>query len=80
MYGRHHHRDGGGGSRTSSHTSPVSQLFEQLGQALQSGNLSTAQQVFSSLQQEFQQLSQSGGTYSGQNSLRARSTGISVNA
>jgi outer membrane protein assembly factor BamD (BamD/ComL family) len=58
----------------------VSQLFEQLGQALQSGNLSTAQQVFSSLQQEFQQLSQSGGTYSGQNSLRARSTGISVNA
>jgi outer membrane protein assembly factor BamD (BamD/ComL family) len=80
MYGRHHHRAGGGGSQTSSQTNPMSQLFEQLGQALQSGNLSTAQQVFSSLQQEFQQLSQSGGMYSGQNSLRSRSTGISVNA
>jgi outer membrane protein assembly factor BamD (BamD/ComL family) len=47
---RHHHR--GGGENT------ISSLFSQLGQALQSGDLSTAQQVYSSLQQDFQQMGQ----------------------
>jgi outer membrane protein assembly factor BamD (BamD/ComL family) len=45
----HHHHHHGGGS--SSQASEFTQLFDQLGQALQSGNLSTAQQVYSSLQQ-----------------------------
>lgn len=51
---RHHHRGGGEGGE-----SAISSLFSQLGQALQSGDLSTAQQVFSTLQQDFQQAGQS---------------------
>jgi hypothetical protein len=75
MHGHHHHHGGGG-----SEASAISQLMTQLGQALQSGNLSTAQSVFSSLQQELQQLSQSGGTFSAQKSSQPSSTSISVNA
>ncbi len=43
----HHHHGGGGGSE-------ISQVMAQLGQSLQSGNLSAAQQAYSSLQQDFQ--------------------------
>ncbi|MGD0931680.1 MAG: hypothetical protein ABR902_13610 [Candidatus Korobacteraceae bacterium] len=50
----HHHRGGGEGGQNG-----ISSLFSQLGQALQSGDLSTAQQVFSTLQQDFQQAGQS---------------------
>jgi outer membrane protein assembly factor BamD (BamD/ComL family) len=74
MHAHHHHRGGGGGS------SQISQLFAQLGQALQSGNLSTAQQLFSSLQQQFQQFGQSGGQSSAQASSQSTSTRLSVNA
>jgi outer membrane protein assembly factor BamD (BamD/ComL family) len=63
----HHHHSGGGGE------SQVSQLFEQLGQDLQVGNLSNAQSDFSSLQQLLQSNPSSsapqGTTY----------TGVSVN-
>ena len=52
---RHHHRGGGEGGGQNG----ISSLFSQLGQALQSGDLSTAQQVFSTLQQDFQQAGQS---------------------
>jgi hypothetical protein len=75
MHGHHHHRGGGG-----SGTSAISQLLDQLGQALQSGNLSTAQQVFSTLQQELQQFSQNNGLSSSPASPQSRSTSISVNA
>ncbi len=51
---RHHHQGGG-----ESGQSTISSLFSQLGQALQSGDLSTAQQVFSTMQQDFQQAGQS---------------------
>jgi outer membrane protein assembly factor BamD (BamD/ComL family) len=51
----HHHHHHGGGSGSSDGSNQVSQLFSQLGQALQSGNLSTAQQAYASLQQDFQQ-------------------------
>jgi len=44
----HHHHHGGGQNNS------VSQLFQQLGQALQTGNLSSAQQIFNTLQQNFQ--------------------------
>ena len=50
----HHHRGGGEGGQNG-----INSLFSQLGQALQSGDLSTAQQVFSTLQQDFQQAGQS---------------------
>ena len=64
----HHHHSAGGGEK-----SQASQLFNQLGQDLQSGNLSSAQSTFSSLQQLLQNSSgsnaASGSTY----------TGVSVN-
>jgi outer membrane protein assembly factor BamD (BamD/ComL family) len=56
----HHHHHGSG--------SEITQLLSQLGQALQSGNLSTAQQVYNTLQQDFEQkqtTSQSGSTSAG---------------
>jgi hypothetical protein len=52
-HGHHHHHGGGGGG---DETSQISQSFQQLGQALQSGNLSSAQQAYTTLQQEIQQL------------------------
>jgi len=59
----HHHHHGSGGSEQSQ----FSQLFNQLGQDLQSGNLSGAQSDWSSLQQLLQSGSSStgssGGTY-----------------
>ena len=49
----HHHHSGSGESGQSSDgQTPISTLFEQLGQSLQSGNLSAAQQAYASLQQD----------------------------
>lgn len=47
----HHHHGGGGGS--SSTQSTLAQEFAQLGQDLQSGNVSAAQQAYSAVQQSF---------------------------
>jgi len=49
----HHHHSDAGGSGSSS----ISQLMSQLGQALQAGNLSSAQQAYGSLQADFSQFS-----------------------
>lgn len=49
----HHHRHGGGDSGSSA----ISHLFEQLGTAFQSGNLSSAQQAYNTLMQDFGQSS-----------------------
>ena len=68
----HHHHHGG----SSSGASEVSQLLDQLGTALQSGDLSTAESTFTTLQQDFQQLTQSNGQTSSQSS----SNSISVTA
>ncbi|HWY09371.1 MAG TPA: hypothetical protein VNY24_21095 [Candidatus Acidoferrales bacterium] len=52
----HHHQHGAAESGpSSSQQNSLSTLFGQLGQDLQSGNLSSAQQAYSSLQQDFQQ-------------------------
>ena len=69
----HHHGGGGGGS------SVISQLLNQLGQALQSGNLSAAQQAYSTLQQDFQQFTQSNASSSTQASSTSSSS-IAVSA
>jgi hypothetical protein len=53
----HHHHHGGSGSADNS----IAQLFSQLGQALQTGNLTGAQTAYNSLAQDFQQLSQGTG-------------------
>ncbi|MFZ0980216.1 MAG: hypothetical protein WAN23_12520 [Candidatus Acidiferrales bacterium] len=77
-HGHHHHHGGGGGG---TEASAISQEFQQLGQALQSGNLSTAQQAYTSLQQDFEQFS-SGNSSATQNGSSApnASPNISVTA
>jgi len=71
----HHHHHGGGGNGSN----PIEQQFAQLGQDLQSGNLSAAQQAYSSLQQEFQQLGTGGsGSSSGSTNSSSGSNSVSV--
>ncbi|MGA2022673.1 MAG: hypothetical protein ABSH02_18925 [Candidatus Sulfotelmatobacter sp.] len=73
--GHHHHHGGGGGS------SEVNELLSQLGTALQSGDLSTAQQAYSSLVQQFQQSSsaQASGAQT-ESTSSSSSSGVSVSA
>jgi hypothetical protein len=74
--GHHHHHHGrgeGGGNA-------MSQLFNHLGQALQSGNLSNAQTAYNSLVQEFQKLGQGSGQAAELSASSASSTGVSVSA
>jgi outer membrane protein assembly factor BamD (BamD/ComL family) len=69
----HHHHSSSSSDSTSSQ---ISQLFTQLGQELQSGNLSTAQQTYATLQQDFQgtQTSSQSGT------SQASTANVSVSA
>jgi outer membrane protein assembly factor BamD (BamD/ComL family) len=65
----HHHAESSENSSSSSQqTNPVLQAFNQLAQSLQSGNLQSAQQAFSTLQSDLQQIggftTQSGGATS----------------
>jgi len=61
-------------------TSEMSQLFQQLGQALQSGNVSTAQTAYSAMQQEFEQLSAGNGLLATQALSQSSSNGVSLKA
>lgn len=70
MTHHHHHSRGSQGSQES----PFAQMFAQLGQDLQSGNLSSAQSVFTSLQNYLQNNSSAGA------SSGSAYTGVSVNA
>lgn len=78
-HGHHHHMHGGQSSQSSesSQDSPSS-LFAELGQALQSGNLTSAQQTYSTLQQEFSQY-QSAGLSAGSSSTSS-SGSVNVSA
>jgi|SRR5271156_2001065 len=60
--GGHHHHSHTQDSSASSQQNPLAQLFSELGQALQSGNLSAAQQAYTSLSQDFQSASGTGAT------------------
>lgn len=71
-HGHHHHGGGGGGAGA------ISQLLQELGQDLQTGSLSAAQQAYSTLQQDFQQFAQNNGLF--QSSLQSNSNTVSVNA
>jgi outer membrane protein assembly factor BamD (BamD/ComL family) len=64
--GRYHHHALGSIS-----ASPLAQLFSQLGQALGAGNLSSAQQAYAALQQDFQQFASGGGSGAGSVNTRA---------
>jgi len=66
----HHHHRGESNS--------ISQLFEQLGQSLQSGDLTSAQSAFATLQQDLQQFST--GFANADTSSQAATTGVSVSA
>jgi hypothetical protein len=70
---RHHHRlaEGGGSSQ-------VIQLFQQLGQALKSGNLSSAQQLYATLQQDLQ--NKNGVATPGQQPSSPAAPAVSVSA
>jgi len=72
----HHHHHGGSGSNESSQ---ISKLMSQLGKDLQSGDLTSAQQDFTSLQSLFAKLSQSGYQQPSTSSESTTST-FSVNA
>jgi hypothetical protein len=67
------------GGASSSGSSQISRLMFQLGQDLQSGDLSSAQQTFASLQSLFAQFNQNGDQQSSTSSESTSST-ISVNA
>jgi outer membrane protein assembly factor BamD (BamD/ComL family) len=73
---RHHHVGGG-----SSGSSSESQTIDQLGQDLQSGNLSAAQQAYAALQQEFQQFGSNSASLASQDLLaQSTSGGVSLTA
>jgi outer membrane protein assembly factor BamD (BamD/ComL family) len=72
--GHHHHHHGGGGSEQGA----ISQAFQELGQALQSGNLSSAQQAYSTLQQDLPQFGQTSGQQT--TSSQPSSNSLSVTA
>jgi len=65
----HHHHHGGGGNNA------LSQLFEQLGQDLQTGNLAEAQQAYGALVSD---LPQSGSTFA--SAAQSGESGVSVTA
>lgn len=71
---QHHHRPHRGGEGGNE----ISQLLNDLGQALQAGDLSNAQQAYSTLLQDFQNFAHSGAV--SQASSQSGSNGISVNA
>lgn len=79
--GAHHHHHHPSGNFDSSNLSSsqqqaISALFSQLGQSLQSGNLSAAQQAYTALQQDFQQFVQ--GNSSGVNPSASSSLSVSA--
>jgi len=64
QFHHHHHHHGG-----ESQQNGVSQLFQQLGEDLQSGQLSAAQQAYGSLQQDMQMFAGVTAASSGSNSV-----------
>lgn len=70
---RHHHHSGGG-----SQSSEISQLFQQLGQELQSRNLAAAQQAYGALSQDLLTLRQTTGPATAQSQPATGSTSVSA--
>jgi outer membrane protein assembly factor BamD (BamD/ComL family) len=68
----HHHSEG------SSQSNPLSQLFQQLEQSLQSGNLSAAQQAYRTLAHDLPQFGESNGIFAA--TAQPQSNGVSVTA
>lgn len=77
MHRHHHHGSGGASANGANASATMSQLFSQLGQELQAGNLSAAQQAYATLQQDFTQFMTNGGALTASS---AASSGLSVTA
>jgi hypothetical protein len=75
-----HHHHFGGGSQASSQQNGTASLFASLGQALQAGNLTAAQQTYSTLQQDFQQFSGGATGSSGASTSTSGTTSLNVSA
>jgi hypothetical protein len=75
VHGHHHHHGGGGaqGAGQQNEQNAIATLFGTLGQDLQSGNLTAAQQTYSTLQQDFQQFA--GGASSGAGASSSSTSG-----
>jgi len=67
-------------SQSTSASNPIQQQFQQLGQSLQSGNLSSAQSEFASLQQAFSQSVSNSAASSTSGSTTAASAATSSNS
>jgi outer membrane protein assembly factor BamD (BamD/ComL family) len=67
----HHHLESSQNSSSSQQTNPLNQAFSQLTQSLQSGNLQGAQQAYSTLQADLQQI----GGFSTSGASASSSTG-----
>jgi outer membrane protein assembly factor BamD (BamD/ComL family) len=78
LQGHFHHHHHSEESSRNGQSNPLSQLFQQLGQSLQSGNLSAAQQAYSTLAQDLPQFGQSGATLGA--TPQPVSNGVSVTA
>jgi hypothetical protein len=79
-HGHHHHHHHVENSDSSNGPgSAINQAFGQLGQALQSGNLQSAQQAYSTLQQDFQEFAALGGTSTAAPSSSAPAASGSLN-
>jgi len=74
VHHHHHHHHHSGGSEQNS----AAQAFSQLGQALQSGNLSAAQQAYATLQQDLPQFAQSSSSTTQSGSSQSSSNNVSV--
>lgn len=70
-HGHHHHMHSGGANASTT----ISQIFSQLGQALQAGNMSAAQQAYTTLQQDFSQFASGSGSSAASQVI---STGLSL--
>src|ERR1700722_10189487 len=69
-----------GTSAATSSSNPILQAFQSLGQDLQSGNLSAAQQDFATIQQSAQQAQASGQAHHGHHHHHARGSDSSSNS
>jgi outer membrane protein assembly factor BamD (BamD/ComL family) len=78
-HGHHHHHgtESQDSTQSSSQQTAIQTLFSQLGQSLQTGNLTGAQQAYSTLQQDFLQ-SGFGGASSTGSSTSATGSGLNI--
>lgn len=75
---RHHH-GGGAPSGGQNQQNSISSLFATLGQDLQTGNLTAAQQTYSTLQQDFQEFAGASGS-TGSGAATSGTTSLNVSA